>query len=346
MNEEKEGLLKERKTLSEESTGLKQQNYTFKKDFTELNQDFEKAKKDLNKKLEDLAADKLALEDKNKAIIQELASAEQSKKTLEADIKKVKNANSILQSKTKELFGKKQESEKAGIELSRKAETLAKTLHDVSKERAQLQKKRDALSDKNLALKKERGTLKMDLSRARREKRREKAKVKRVSSKLSLRGKEFMQLLDNRNDLKNKLYKLNKEYNKLDDKNIKLAKQLIPTSALKRKLALAYQQLGTVYTKVGLFDLAIEAYNTSLYYDKGYAIVYYHLGLLYHHAKKDTQKSIYHFQKYLQLNPEAEDREEVAYLINMLMETQRPDLKPNVYYESNEYKDDYMKSRK
>jgi len=31
-----------------------------------------------------------------------------------------------------------------------------------------------------------------------------------------------------------------------------------------------------------------------------------------------------------------------VYLINMLMETQRPDLKPNVYYESNEYTHEYM----
>jgi len=118
---------------------------------------------------------------------------------------------------------------------------------------------------------------------------------------------------------------------------------LVPSSALKRKLALAYQQLGTIYTKVELFDLAIEAYNTSLYYDRGDAIVYYHLGLLYHHAKKNTQKSIYHFQKYLQLNPEAEDREEIVYLIHMLVETQRPELKPNVYYDSNEYRDEYTK---
>ena len=83
--------------------------------------------------------------------------------------------------------------------------------------------------------------------------------------------------------------------------------------------AALYEELGTVYTKAGLFDEAIEAYRKSLISDPTNADIHYYLGLLYQKSNKDVEKAVFHFKRYLYLKPDAKNRKDVAYLIEMVL---------------------------
>jgi tetratricopeptide (TPR) repeat protein len=90
------------------------------------------------------------------------------------------------------------------------------------------------------------------------------------------------------------------------------------SEAEKKEKAADFQKLGTACIQENKYDSAIDAYLQSLKFYPGNARVHYNLGLLYKHAKDDNQKAVYHFQQYLLLNPGAEDKKEVAYMITML----------------------------
>lgn len=82
--------------------------------------------------------------------------------------------------------------------------------------------------------------------------------------------------------------------------------------------AALYEELGTAYTKAGLFDEAIEAYQKSLISNPNNADIHYYLGLLYQKSNKNVEKAVFHFKRYLYLKPDAKNREEVRYLIEMV----------------------------
>ena len=83
--------------------------------------------------------------------------------------------------------------------------------------------------------------------------------------------------------------------------------------------AALYEELGTAYTKAGLFDEAIDAYRKSLISDPNNADIHYYLGLLYQKSNKDVEKAVFHFKRYLYMKPDAKNREDVKYLIEMVL---------------------------
>lgn len=94
---------------------------------------------------------------------------------------------------------------------------------------------------------------------------------------------------------------------------------------LKRRIALleqdnagVHREVGNAYMQGRLFDLAIESYSKALKLDSTNAEVHYRLGLLYQHARENARQAVAHFRRYLQLYPEAVNRKEVEYLIEML----------------------------
>ncbi|MDD4954101.1 MAG: tetratricopeptide repeat protein [Candidatus Omnitrophica bacterium] len=105
----------------------------------------------------------------------------------------------------------------------------------------------------------------------------------------------------------------------LKDANAQLKEKIVLLeNSFKEERAKFYQELGTAYTKAKFFDLAIESYLQSLVFNPSNAKVYYNLGLLYKSAKDDVQKSLFYFKKYLRLKPDAENRQDVEYMIKML----------------------------
>lgn len=77
--------------------------------------------------------------------------------------------------------------------------------------------------------------------------------------------------------------------------------------------------LGVVYAQVQRYDEAIEAYQKSLDLNPNNADAHYNLGLLYERVKGEPDKAVWHYGKYLESNPHAEDRGEVQGVIDRLM---------------------------
>jgi len=96
------------------------------------------------------------------------------------------------------------------------------------------------------------------------------------------------------------------------------SKRLNVQESASEKAAL-YEELGTAYTKAGLFEEAIGAYQKSLISDPNNADVHYYLGLLYQKSNKDVKKAVFHFKRYLYMKPDAKNREDVKYLIEMVL---------------------------
>lgn len=87
---------------------------------------------------------------------------------------------------------------------------------------------------------------------------------------------------------------------------------------LKQERSVYQYNLGVVYAQAQRYDDAIEAYQQSLELDPKNADAYYNLGLLYERIKGQPEKAAWHYRKYLELNPTADDREEVEHWIDML----------------------------
>jgi len=104
----------------------------------------------------------------------------------------------------------------------------------------------------------------------------------------------------------------------LKKENEKLKKE---NEEIRNQRAKLYEDLGTAYTQAKLYDLAIEAYLKSLEFNPMNAEIHYNLGLLYKQSRNNLKKSIYHLNKFLQLDREGRKDKEVKYLIDMLKET-------------------------
>lgn len=104
---------------------------------------------------------------------------------------------------------------------------------------------------------------------------------------------------------------------KITDKELSALKE--ENNQLKEERGMLYEDLGTAYTKAGLFDEAIDAYTKSLSYSPNNARIHYYLGLLYQKSLRDPQKAVFHLKKYLYIDRDAKDKDEVKYMIEMLL---------------------------
>ena len=137
--------------------------------------------------------------------------------------------------------------------------------------------------------------------------------------------------------LKRKEVELNREKQKLTDLNAKISTQQAKADSglfkekkelesrlttleatMKKERARFHYNLAVAYTKAKLYDDAIEAYETSLALDPNNADAHYNLGLLYSDVKNNSEKAVAHYKKYIELKPDAEDRDEVQDWIDKL----------------------------
>ncbi|MFH1318611.1 MAG: hypothetical protein ABIH71_06320, partial [Candidatus Omnitrophota bacterium] len=63
---------------------------------------------------------------------------------------------------------------------------------------------------------------------------------------------------------------------------------------------------------------AVNAYEKSLSFESENAEAQYNLGLLYENFNLEPEKAILHYEKYLELKPDAVDKDEVLKWINRL----------------------------
>lgn len=59
------------------------------------------------------------------------------------------------------------------------------------------------------------------------------------------------------------------------------------------------------------YDEAIAEYEKALEFDENYAYAHYNLGVLYDSYKKQPEKAIAHYEKYLKLMPDEKDAAKV-----------------------------------
>lgn len=93
-------------------------------------------------------------------------------------------------------------------------------------------------------------------------------------------------------------------------------------SRLTHELSKAYFDLGVAYTELKAYAKAIQAFEKSLALNPRYAQAHAHLGLLYKHVRNDADRATRHLQTYLQLNPQARDREELESLLALMQRSQ------------------------
>ena len=199
--------------------------------------------------------------------------------------------------------------------------TVQKDTHSLVQEMTdkKLQEKKEDIS----ALKEENADLKAKLTNLTRLN----AQLEEKTKELYLRTQDFNQMKGDLDNLRKASNSLNRDCLALKKENKELKKQIssfkYPRQNEEAKL---YEELGTAYTQAKLFDLAIDAYIKSLSFNSRNAQVHYNLGLLYKHSQDNYKKSVYHFKKYLALDPQAKNRKEVEYLIKMLIETPKHEI--------------------
>jgi tetratricopeptide (TPR) repeat protein len=158
------------------------------------------------------------------------------------------------------------------------------------------------------------------------------------NSKLQQEKEETAKMLEAAKTLlKRKEVELNQAKQKLADLNVKISTQQENTDSglakekkdleshvstleatLKKERALFHYNLAVAYTKSKLYDDAIESYEKSLALNPNNADAHYNLGLLYSDVKNNPEKAAKHYKKYLELKPNAEDRDEVQDWIDKL----------------------------
>lgn len=88
---------------------------------------------------------------------------------------------------------------------------------------------------------------------------------------------------------------------------------------MQKQEALMHYNLGVAYTKEKNYDMAIEEYERVLSLNPQDADTHYNLAILYDEVRRNPKRAIQHYQKYLELKPEAEDIDEVKDWIASLM---------------------------
>lgn len=88
-----------------------------------------------------------------------------------------------------------------------------------------------------------------------------------------------------------------------------------------RERGIFHYNLGVAYTKAQLYTEALAAYKKSLEFEPGNYEAHYNLGVLYADVKWDRVSAAFHYRRYLELNPEAEDSEEVQKWVNQYART-------------------------
>jgi len=106
--------------------------------------------------------------------------------------------------------------------------------------------------------------------------------------------------------------KLQKEKKELEGK----LKSLEET--LQKERGLYHYNLAVSYAQAKLYDEAAEEYEKSLTFNPDNPDAHYNLGLLYGNVKSDPDNAVLHYRKYLELRPDADDKEEVLGFIDKL----------------------------
>ena len=86
----------------------------------------------------------------------------------------------------------------------------------------------------------------------------------------------------------------------------------------KAELFKSFYEVGTTYTASRKYKQAVSSFEQCLKINPEDANVHYNLGVLYEYEYGDRKGAIYHLKKYIELNPQAKDRKEIEFLLDLL----------------------------
>ncbi len=350
--QEKEGFQQESFRLQQEVARLQGENQILNQKKSEA----EKKLVDLQKVFleQELQPGKAKKEEKPKpAKDKELASAQREVKDLKEQLAKLKTQNEQLQAKLSRL----PELDRELVTLRNQNQTLQKTmgeniqlqtkLNQAMQEQAQLKGKLGQmpvwenemakLENKILALNKtielstqqnqelirENNRLKETGKNAAKISEDNLNRMKALNAQLEEKAKGFFQQAQGKEQLKEQMEQLNRVVEALTKErallNTKINGLKKEVAALQGERMSFYNELGAACTQAGLYDQAVDFYNKVLKINPDDAAAHYRLGFLYKRSNDDARMAVYHFKRYLALEPNAKNRKEVQYFIQMLL---------------------------
>ncbi|RKY41985.1 MAG: hypothetical protein DRP85_04270, partial [Candidatus Makaraimicrobium thalassicum] len=262
------------------------------------------------KELEEKAGE---LREKDALAAKARKQAEKETEELKAELKKnevlaagLKRDNTLLEAKLDNTIKTRQKAVKEQARrLNEKEALISKAEKEAEKLKGELEKSKSlaaGLKQDNAALKTESEEFRKKL----RSKEKELSKIERDAEH------ERTALLERSEELSQNILLFRKK-NEMLEAEIGSVKE-----GFRGEKAVLYEQMGTALTQAGLYSRAIEAYVKSLSFDPANAQVHYNLGFLYEHAREDSERAVFHLQKYLTLNPHAQNRKDVEFLIGVI----------------------------
>lgn len=188
----------------------------------------------------------------------------------------------------------------------------------VKNETSKLQKEIGRLGEENAALYDQNKQLKADKNNLEDAS----AKLAKINTQLESKAKKLFLEAKDRQELQEQVKELNKAVDILSKERIIMAKNIerLQNNAADLKLenASLYAKAGDAYMQAGLTDDGIKSFNDALRLNPKNADAHYKLGFLYKRSINNNLKAVYHFKNYLALEPNAKNRKEVEYLIQLL----------------------------
>jgi len=152
-------------------------------------------------------------------------------------------------------------------------------------------------------------------------------KIKNLKEELEVAKKELAELKDENlrlADMKNFLGNI--QIKKQEKRIKKLEEDLSHTKEkIKKQEALLHYNLGVAYTKDRNYEMAIDEYERALSLNLEDADIHYNLAILYDEVRRNSKRAIEHFQRYLELKPDAEDIDIVKdWIANLMLAQTKP----------------------
>jgi len=183
------------------------------------------------------------------------------------------------------------------------------------------------VEEENAAAKKEKEKLQADAvsyistnSALEDEKNRLKEAVKKSQDNITSKEAELQRMKEKIKEAEEKIARKDSEISEKEEselKNLKNKNKELEDTLIKER-ALYHYNLAVAFTRAGLFDDALDEYEESLKFDPNNADAQYNMGVLYGQMDNAHDKAVICYQKYLDLSPDAEDRDEIIAVINKL----------------------------
>lgn len=189
----------------------------------------------------------------------------------------------------------------------------------LKKDNARLERELETAANTNEGLRRQNNTLKTELAK-------NKEKYSELEKTAKGYDEELKQLAVKRTgyydaylEEKENVNQLNLTIKNLQDKINNFGAEMGSVSdGFKEKEAKYVYDMAFLYVKANMFEQALDSFKKFIELHGEDADIHYNIAYIYEHIKKDKDKAIEHYQKYLMLKPDAEDLFEVKVKVSSM----------------------------